>query len=112
MPLQRVFTILVSSLLTTCCSHSNNLLLGRVQAKVGAHEVVVTDCYRTRAPQPTLSGNRYTYEPCRDARIVIEGDRLSVNGIDYGHLDPEDSVLVDHGVVSTQRKAASAGLQR
>ena len=110
--LQRVVALLLSSLLMTCCSRSNNLLLGRIETKVGSHPVVVTDCYRTKAPRPTLSGNRYTYEPCRDARIVMDGDRLSVNGQDYGHLDPEDSVLVDHGVVSTQRKAASAGLPR
>ena len=34
------------------CSRSNNLLLGRVQATVGTHAVVVTDCYRTEARNP------------------------------------------------------------
>ena len=108
----RVLSILLSSLVMTCCSRSNNLLLGRIETRVGSHQVVVTDCYRTRAPRPTLSRNRYIYEPCRDARIVIDGDRLSVNGQDYGQLDPNESVLVDHGVVSTQRKPASATLPR
>jgi hypothetical protein len=104
MLMRRVFSVLVSTLLAnTSCSRSNNLLLGRIETKVGSRNVVVTDCYRTKAPQPTWSGNRYAYEPCRDARIVIDGDQLSVNGTNYGRLDPEDSVLVDHGTVSIQR---------
>jgi hypothetical protein len=31
-------------LLAPACSRSNNVLLGRVEAKVGSHAVVVTDC--------------------------------------------------------------------
>ena len=112
MSISRVLLILISSLVTTCCSRSNNPLLGHIETKVGSHEVRVTDCYRMKPPRPVLSGNRYTYEPCRDARIVIEGDRLSVNGRDYGHLDPADSVLVDHGVVSTQPKTDSVQVNR
>ena len=112
MSIWRVLLILISSIVTTCCGRSNNLLLGHIETRVGSHEVRVTDCYRMKAPQPVLSGNRYTYEPCRDARIVIEGERLSVNGRDYGHLDPADSVLVDHGVVSTRPRTASAQVNR
>jgi len=54
------------------CSRSNNLLLGRVEATVGTHTVVVTDCYRTEAPQPEKLADEggqsvYRYMPCRDA---------------------------------------------
>lgn len=94
------------------CSKSNNLLLGRVQANVGTHLVVVTDCYRTSVPPPEtkLEANgqtTYRFMPCRDAEIVINGDQLTVNGRSYGRLGPTDGVLVDHGVVSVTRGTGS-----
>jgi hypothetical protein len=91
------------------CSQSNNLLLGRVRAAVGGHVVVVTDCYRTSVPAPQRSQDSaagepsYRFTPCRDADVLIRGDQLSVNGHSYGHLDPADGILVDHGVVSVHR---------
>ena len=93
------------------CSRSNNLLLGRVEATVGSHTVVVTDCYRTQAPQPERLADEagkpvYHYAPCRDAEIWIRGEELTVNGKDYGHLNPSDPVLVDHGVVSAGKALA------
>jgi hypothetical protein len=85
------------------CSRSNNLLLGRVEATVGTHTVVVTDCYRTSVPPPQkLDLTTYRFTPCRDADVLIRGDELSVNSQPYGHLHPNDGILVDHGVVSTQ----------
>jgi hypothetical protein len=92
-------------LLASACSQSNNLLLGRVQAAVGAHTVVVTDCYRTSvAPPEKLDDGQgkttYRFMPCRDADVLIRGDELSVNGKSYGHVRPNDTILVDHGVVS------------
>jgi hypothetical protein len=95
----RLLVALVLS--ATACSRSNNLLLGRVEAKLGTHEVVVTDCYRINVPAPMLTAARQSWEPCRDAVIIIEGEKLAVNGRDYGRLNASDSVLVDHGVVST-----------
>jgi len=89
------------------CSRSNNLLLRRVEAQVGGHTIVVTDCYRTSVPAPeTVAGaNGQTdlhFMPCRDADIWIRGDQLSVNGRSYGRVGPSDGVLVDHGAVSIQ----------
>ena len=96
---------LCSLCLLAACSRSNNLLLGRVEDKVGTHDVVVTDCYRTSAPAPQkLEESVYRYTPCRDADVLIRGDQLTVNGQAYGRLNPRDSVLVDHGVVSIQRR--------
>jgi hypothetical protein len=90
------------------CSRSNNLLLGHVEADVGSHRVVVTDCYRTSVPPPQRledAGGRavYRFAPCRDAEVLIRGDELLVNRQSYGRLNPTDGVLVDHGVVSIQR---------
>jgi len=87
------------------CSKSNNLLLGRVEAQVGGHTVVVTDCYRTSVPKPDLvsgpvgSAGTYRFVPCRDADVTISAERLTVNGQAYGALAAADTVAVDHGKV-------------
>lgn len=84
----------------TACSRSNNLLLGRVESVVGGHTVAVTDCYRTSvAPPQELDEASYRFTPCRDADVRIRNEDLTVNGQSYGKLKPNDSVLVDHGVV-------------
>jgi hypothetical protein len=96
----------VALVMTAACSQSNNLLFGQVQATIGTHTVVVTDCYRTSVPSAQKSGDDYRFTPCRDADVVIHDETLSVNGHSYGHLNPSDSVLVDHGVVSVKRHQA------
>jgi len=94
------------------CSGSNNLLLGRVQAQVGDHLVVVTDCYRSSAPPPRMLARAdhappaYEYVPCRDARIEIRGTALVVNGVRYMDLASGDRIVVDHGVVSINDRPA------
>jgi hypothetical protein len=91
--------------LLAACSQSNNVLLGRVEKTVGAHKIVVTDCYRTSVPQPEqLPSATWHYAPCRDADIWIRGDQLEVNGRSYGAIGQADSVLVDHGVVSVKKE--------
>jgi hypothetical protein len=105
----RIGRILVcaAALIFTGCSRRNNLLLGRVEARVGTHTVVVTDCYRTSVPGPEQAGATAThYMPCRDADVWIRGEELAVNGRSYGRLNAGDGVLVDHGVVSIQRMQA------
>jgi hypothetical protein len=89
----------------SACGKSNNLLLGEVEAQVGAHTVRVTDCYRTSVPPPErladVNGQAsYRFMPCRDADVQIRGGELSVNGRSYGRIKESDSILVDHGVVS------------
>ena len=96
------------------CSKKNNLLMGRVEANVGNHTVVVTDCYRTRVPDPQRLSDEaghsvWRYTPCRDADIWIRGEQLTVNGKEYGRLNPADAVLVDHGIVSIERRGERHG---
>jgi hypothetical protein len=96
-----------AGLLLGSCAH-NNLLLGRVEATVAGHKVVVTDCYRTQVDPPRqINSAEWRFTPCRDADVLIKGEELNVNGQSYGHLNPSDSVLVDHGVVSVQRATSS-----
>ncbi|MBS1790984.1 MAG: hypothetical protein JST85_24950 [Acidobacteria bacterium] len=106
-----VFVSLIALVFTW--DKSNNLLLGRVQAKVGGHMVVVTDCYRTSVPPPQKLENAtdgYRFKPCRDADVVIRGPELSVNGQDYGLINPSDAVTVDHGkVLINDREAIVVG---
>jgi hypothetical protein len=116
----RSLTIFAACLIgaaSVSCSKSNNVLLGRVESKVGSHTVVVTDCYRTDVPAPQKveaagEGARATYRftPCRDADILIRDEELSVNGTRYGRLQPGDSVTVDHGkVLINDREPRAAG---
>ncbi|HEX8160850.1 MAG TPA: hypothetical protein VF538_03055 [Pyrinomonadaceae bacterium] len=109
---------LAAAAASVSCGKSNNVLLGRVEAKVGGHAVVVTDCYRTEVPAPrkvegtAAGGARETYRftPCRDADILIRDEELSVNGTRYGRLQPGDSVTVDHGkVLINDREPRPAG---
>lgn len=90
------------------CSRSNNLVLGRVEATVGGHTVVVTDCYRTSVPPPQRLPDEggqpvYRFTPCRDADVLIKRGELVVNGKSYGVIGPKDNVLVDHGTVSVAK---------
>jgi len=99
--------LIVAALMAAACSKENNLLLGRVESALGTHTVIVTDCYRTSAPAPDQVGAAdYHYMPCKDADVWIKTDELTVNGKGYGKLNPGDGVLVDHGVVSIDRKQA------
>jgi hypothetical protein len=106
MKIERI-SVCAAALIFAACSRRNNLLLGRVEAPVGTHTVVVTDCYRTSVPGPQqVDATAAHYMPCRDADVWIRGEELTVNGRSYGHLDAGEGVLVDHGVVSIQRKQA------
>lgn len=96
----------------SACSKSNNLLLGRVEQKVGNHTIIVTDCYKTTVPPPQLLRSAsekpfYRFTPCLDADVVIDGDQLSVNGISYGAISQSDTVIVDHGKVLVNTHVAS-----
>jgi hypothetical protein len=99
--------VLTIPMLLSCCSRSNNLLMGRVETTVGGHTIVVTDCYRTSVDPPTTENaggqTTYSFAPCQDAQVLIRGDQLIVNGKSYGRIGATDSVLVDHGVVSTKK---------
>jgi hypothetical protein len=86
------------------CSKSNNILLGRVEEKVGSHIVIVTDCFKTSVPPPQLLKSAsdkpfYRFTPCLDADVVFDGGQLIVNGRSYGAIKQTDTVLVDHGKV-------------
>jgi hypothetical protein len=101
-----LFAPLCCAVLFSGCSRQNNVLLGRVEARLGTYTVIVTDCYRTSVPRPqrlddTPDGKPvYRFTPCRDADILIRGGALSVNGKFFGTLGSGDTVLVDHGRVS------------
>ena len=101
--IHRVVGALLSVASMAGCSSSNNILLGRVEAVVAGHPVVVTDCYRTSVPRPVVEATGATFTPCRDAVVVIRGEQLTVNGTTYGPLTPNAKVVVDHGRVLIQK---------
>src|ERR1041384_5652220 len=109
---RKEIVLIICGLIMTCsaCSRSNSLLLGRVEAAVGGHTVVVTDCYRTSVTPPEKVGSpseqSYRFMPCRDADILIRNDELIVNGSSYGLLKQADAVTVDHGKVLINEIAA------
>ena len=100
----RVLAAVVSAgIASSGCSKSNNLLLGRVEASVAGHTVVVTDCYRTSVPPPQAEPAGARFTPCRDADVLIRAEQLTVNGTPYGPLAPGARVIVDHGRVSIEK---------
>jgi hypothetical protein len=105
MRLRLLSGVMLAALLVGGCSRSNNLLLGRVEAVVAGHTVVVTDCYRTNVPAPVAEGGGATFTPCRDAVVAIRNEELTVNGTAYGRLSADARVIVDHGRVSVEKPA-------
>ena len=103
MRLNRLAITLLSAAALAGCSRANNILEGRVEAVVAGHPVVVTDCYRTSAPQPRQDGAAMRFTPCKDADVVIRAGQLTVNGKDYGTLAANARVVVDHGKVSIEK---------
>lgn len=103
MVLRLLVGVLCAGMLLAGCSKSNNLLLGRVEASVAGHTVVVTDCYRTSVPPPQSESNGARFTPCRDADVLIRAEQLTVNGTAYGPLSPGARVIVDHGRVSIEK---------
>jgi hypothetical protein len=95
--------VLYAGMLVAGCSRSNNLLLGRVEATVAGHPVVVTDCYRTSVPPPRAEAGGARFTPCRDADVLIRAEQLTVNGTSYGPLPRGARVRVDHGHVSVEK---------
>ena len=93
--------VCIAALFASAFSRSNNLLMGRVEAIVSTHTVIVTDCYRTSVPPQKLadsdSQTTYQFTPCRDADIIIRNEELVVNGRYYGQLQPTDAVLTGAG---------------
>jgi hypothetical protein len=106
--------LLLTILAMSACDRSNIILLGRVETKIAAHQVVVTDCYKTSVPEveklgeTSEGGSTYRWKPCRDAEIIIRAESLVVNGRLYGRLNPDDAVTVDHGRVLVNDRAAVA----
>ena len=109
---RREIGLMICGLVVACsaCSRSNNLLLGRVEATVDGHTVVVTDCYRTSVAPPEQIGGpneqSYRFTPCRDADVLIRNGELIVNGNSYGLLKQADAITVDHGKVLINEMAA------
>jgi hypothetical protein len=101
----RIATLWIFIGLIAGCSKSNNVLLGRIESRIGTHTVIVTDCYRTSVPSPqtivdSTDGSIIVhFKPCMDAEIIIHNEQLFVNGISYEKLTPGDTVVLDHGRV-------------
>lgn len=102
-----VFPVMIGvcGLLFSLFAPSPNAWPGRIDAQVGGHRVVVTECYREQTPiveqlEPTAEGEAaFRFAPCADAVIMLEGDQLTVNGIDYGSVRPGDTIVVHRGRV-------------
>lgn len=93
-------------LLFSIVAGPNSPLFGRVIAQVDDHTVVVWDCHTMRTPvvqelADTPAGEDvFRFAPCRNAEVVVEGDRLFVNGTLYGRLSPRSVVAVErHSVI-------------
>lgn len=86
----------------SACNASNNPVVGRVEAQVAGHMVVVSECYTFRYPSVETVGGGETqrFAPCKDAIVQIKGQTLYVNGQGYGDLKQGDRIDVRKGKVT------------
>ena len=79
--------------------------------QMGSHHVVVKPG-RSVTTKTNTTSEKSDYESyefaCGDVVVKIENEALTVNAKPYGTLYPNDSVSVDHGVVSVNGKRRNA----
>ena len=81
----------------SACDVQNNQLLGRVEADIDRHQVVVTHCYTKQLAKVISTDDGDSWTPCKNAAVVIKDGTLFVNGESYGQLADGDGVLVENG---------------
>lgn len=96
-----VNSCLVFTLFPACNSSQQNALLGKQQATVGGHTIVVNDCYRTDKAQAEIviddkGATVFRFAPCKDSVIEIRNQQLTINGKSYGQIEAGASVTLDH----------------
>jgi hypothetical protein len=76
-------------------------LIGRQTEVIAGHTVMVYDCRRMEdQPVEVLEPNEagealYRFAPCPWSDLLLEGNRLTVNGVFYGALSDESWVVVN-----------------
>lgn len=93
------FAVAVGCATLSACDASNNPMLGRVEAEVSGHQVVVTNCYTMQVADVKSSDGSQSFSPCKNAAVTIKNNMLLVNGESYGQLGDGDRVLVENGSV-------------
>ncbi|MGL4648536.1 MAG: hypothetical protein ACRC1H_03940 [Caldilineaceae bacterium] len=76
-------------------------LIGRQTEVVAGHTVMVYDCRRMddiaveQLTDNAAGEEIFRFAPCGDSEVLIEGDRLTVNGTFFGTLSEESWVVVN-----------------
>jgi len=81
----------------SACSAANNPVLGRVEADVAGHRVIVANCYTMHVPDVRSSDGGQSFAPCKNASVAIKNDMVFVNGESYGQVAQGDIVMVENG---------------
>lgn len=89
--------VAISCIALSACDVQNNQLLGRVEAEIDRHQVVVTNCYTKQLAKVVSTDEGDSWTPCKNAAVVIKDGTLFVNGESYGQLSEGDGVLVENG---------------
>jgi hypothetical protein len=90
-------------LLLAGCGESNNPFTGQVSADMGKHHVIVEGCTVWGLPKvEDLPGGGQRFAPCKNSVVVIQGERVMVNGNDLGSLQYQDTVVVRDGQAHIQ----------
>ena len=96
-PISTATIVAISCAALSSCDVQNNQLLGRVEADIDRHKVVVTHCYTKQLAKVLSTDDGDSWTPCKNAAVVIKDGMLYVNGESYGQLGDGDSVLVENG---------------
>ena len=89
--------VTISCVSLSACDVQNNQLIGRVEADIDRHQVVVTHCFTKQLAKVQSTDDGDSWTPCKNAAVVIKDEMLYVNGESYGQLAEGDSVLIENG---------------
>ena len=84
-------------LLAGCAAHRLQVAAPAAPGPIEPGYIDLEPGWRLRVVTPILESGGYRFAPCKDAVVVIQNERVSVNGNDMGALHPQDTIVVDKG---------------
>jgi hypothetical protein len=97
-----------------CAGGPRGVLLNERATTLGSHNMIIQPVGKWHSnsfagPQQDTDGKQMWVFSVDETKIAVKDERLSVNGKDYGKLNPGDSVAVRYAKVYVNGKEVSEG---